>query len=407
FELAMVFLVMCLRDYLKENGKIAFVLPYSLLTGDQNQWLRTPTNLKAFKMYPLLVYDLKEVSPLFNQASCVLVVEKKEHRDSLESIPSLVFSGRLPRRNASLAEAERYLQEDKKELYVTQGRIVYWTYKKDELISSHYLNVFRRRAEIHSHSFWFIERLEVPMGQSFTEGIYVRSKNEGDEKLTVELRGHLPERFFFKTLLSKRMYPFGWTQLDEVFLPLKVEDGKYKLLDYYELKPKGQDASNTFWEWLEKSIELTDNMKDWLSKAQKTWEKWRGEKAKQNNILDWLNYRHKLTDQPVEGGYLVLYTTSGTNPCACVIEKDKRFIADTTTYYALMRSKEEALYVASLLNSRVLANMISNNQARGAFGERHIHTLPLQYIPPFNPEDPLNLKLVEVAKKAHEKAGRP
>ncbi|MDW8096147.1 MAG: hypothetical protein RMI51_05035 [Aquificaceae bacterium] len=110
------------------------------------------------------------------------MAEKNEHRDSLESIPSLVFSGRLPRRNASLAEAERYLQEDKKELYVTQGRIVYWTYKKDELISSHYLNVFRRRAEIHSHSFWFIERLEVPMGQSFTEGIYVRSKNEGDEK---------------------------------------------------------------------------------------------------------------------------------------------------------------------------------------------------------------------------------
>ncbi|MDW8096148.1 MAG: hypothetical protein RMI51_05040 [Aquificaceae bacterium] len=123
--------------------------------------------------------------------------------------------------------------------------------------------------------------------------------------------------------------------------------------------------------------------------------------------MDWLNYRHKLTDQPVEGGYLVLYTTSGTNPCACVIEKDKRFIADTTTYYALMRSKEEALYVASLLNSRVLANMISNNQARGAFGERHIHTLPLQHIPPFNPQNPLHLKLVEVAKKAHEKAGRP
>ena len=125
------------------------------------------------------------------------------------------------------------------------------------------------------------------------------------------------------------------------------------------------------------------------------------------NVLDRINYRNDLTSQPVRGGYLVLYTTSGSNPCACVIENDERFVVDTKTYYALFESFEEALYVASFINSSILSQRIKNLQSQGLFGARDIHKLIVQQpIPKYDPENELHRKIVEVAKEAIEKANK-
>jgi len=348
---------------------------------------------------------------------------------------------------------------------------------------------------------WFVEREETPLGYS-KESVPVVSKNTGDEKLRTTLRGSVPERFFFKTLLSKRMYPFGFTEFDEVILPLEIvsssqeaienleerlkrakefikefEEGiddsadldamgalinlrcdaeqylksshispdakkkivnllrenkhlfdylnlelneeilsfdeveeseeiyKYRLLDYYDILEDFKSATERFYYWIEHTKKVPKNFKDWLINCQRVWEEWRGEKAQKMNIIDRLNYRNDLLSQPVKGGYLVLYTAGGSNPCACVVENEERLVVDHMTFYAHFNTYDEALYVASFINSSVLREMIREKQSRGLFGERHIHKLIVrQPIPKYDPEDPLHRKLVETARISTEKA---
>lgn len=52
-----------------------------------------------------------------------------------------------------------------------------------------------------------------------------------------------------------------------------------------------------------------------------------------------------------------------------------------------MPSEDEAMYLSGMLNCPLLNEIISAFQTQGAFGKRHVHTLPLSYIPRFDPND--------------------
>ena len=75
-DIAFIFLISCFLNYLKDNGTIAFVLPYSLISGDQNAWLRKRNHYEGKSLDILKIYDLKGVEPLFNVPSCVLIGKK-------------------------------------------------------------------------------------------------------------------------------------------------------------------------------------------------------------------------------------------------------------------------------------------------------------------------------------------
>ncbi len=408
-ELATLFLILSAYRYLKEGGEIVFVMPYSVLSGDQNEWLRKNNRYKDMTLEVYLLYDLKDIEPLFNQASCVVFARKEKTPKSLKKeIPAKVFLGRLPYRNANLGIAKEKLSVEEKKVLLVDG---YWTYEMRQHKESIYVERFKKGAELIPRPFWFVEVEETPLGRS-EESVPVVPKNLGDEKVKItgkELRGSVPERFFFKTLLSKRMYPFGWVDFDEVILPLEVEGDSYRLLDYYELvgKKKFSSASDRFRYWVENSTKLPRNFREWLVKAQEIWEHWRGEKAESANIIDWLNYRNKLTNQPVRGGYLVIYTAHGSNPCAVVVENDERFVVDHMTFYASFESYDEALFVSAFINSSVLLQKIREKQSQGLFGERHIHKLIVrQPIPEYDAGNSVHREIVEVSKEAVRKAQR-
>lgn len=403
FDIAVLFFVKCAETYLKDKGTIAFVLPYSVINGDQNSWFR---ELLRRDYTIQKVYDLSQVRPLFNQASCV-VVAKKEKTGAKTEIPAIVFKGSLKKRNSSLETALNELNTENKKFHVIKGRVEYWSYEKGKIARSKYVDEFKRGAEIAPHSFWFVEIKKAPLGYT-KYGVPVRSKTSGDEKVKIELEGFIPEDFFYKTILSRRMYPFGFVDFDTVILPIEIRDGKYKLLDYYE-KVRGKkfkSASERFWWWLENTERLHENLKEYLEKAQRAWEKHRKDKAHEYNILEWLDYRHNLTKQPVKGNYFVVYTTSGTHPCACIVEKEERLVMHTKTYYANFESFDEALYVCAFINSQVVSELIKPYQSKGLFGGRDIHKLPLEFIPEYDPNNEIHRKIVERAKLLYEKAKR-
>jgi len=252
-DIALIFLISCFLNYLKNDGIIAFVLPYSLISGDQNNWFRKRNYYEGKTLEILKIYDLKEVEPLFNVPSCVLIGRKVSKVMELKKeIPAVKFKGKLPKKNVLLKDAQKYLNEEERTLYLVElNNKSYLVYNPSDYTENVYADTFKEGATIVPRSFWFVEREVSRLGASKTS-VPIVSKDTGDEKLKVLLRGSVPEIFFFKTLLSKRMYPFGWTYFDEVVLPLEISD-TYRLLDYFEITQgkEFKDASERFRYWIE------------------------------------------------------------------------------------------------------------------------------------------------------------
>ena len=72
-EIAAIFLSYCSSYFLKENGKIALVLPRSFFNAEQHDNTRSG-RAKGFRLTD--IWDLSSVSPLFRIPSCALFAEK-------------------------------------------------------------------------------------------------------------------------------------------------------------------------------------------------------------------------------------------------------------------------------------------------------------------------------------------
>jgi len=83
-------------------------------------------------------------------------------------------------------------------------------------------------------------------------------------------------------------------------------------------------------------------------------------------------------------------------------------IVESTLYHYETISADEAFYLASLLNSSILDELIKPMQSKGEFGERDIHKKPLEYpIPRYRPEDPVHKNCPSWAGKPPEsRSGR-
>jgi len=128
----------------------------------------------------------------------------------------------------------------------------------------------------------------------------------------------------------------------------------------------------------------------------------------------WINYNSKITKQNLNSNFKVLYIASGTYLTSCIINQHEKFefrvngssfvtehfIADVATYYYDTDSEDEANYLCSILNSKILDDLIKPEQSKGSFGPRNIHKLPLTFdIPKFDPSNDHHIKLLEIAKK--------
>jgi hypothetical protein len=115
-----------------------------------------------------------------------------------------------------------------------------------------------------------------------------------------------------------------------------------------------------------------------------------------------INYQNTLINQFPLPERRVVYTTSGTNLTAAVVESE-RSIVESNLYWAACPSLIEADYLSAILNSNVANDGVKPMQAKGNFGPRHFHLhiwkLPF---PQFIPENNLHLKISGLGKSARE-----
>ena len=101
----------------------------------------------------------------------------------------------------------------------------------------------------------------------------------------------------------------------------------------------------------------------------------------------------------------IIYNQSGAPTAALV--SDSATIVDYTLYWVTCRSRHEAQYLLSIINSDILADAVRPLMAKGQFGARHLqkHLWKLP-IPEFDPANPLHAEVSDAGKAAAKGAAR-
>ena len=115
--------------------------------------------------------------------------------------------------------------------------------------------------------------------------------------------------------------------------------------------------------------------------------------------------RRKLTRQTFGSeGYLVVAGAGGKYICAaCVsLEEGSDLVVDQTLYWQVLTDAGEAWYRVGMLNSHAMTEAITPFNPKGAFGERHIHSLPYRLMPPYDPAINEHSRIPQLAQRASE-----
>lgn len=406
-ELATLFFVRTADLYLKKGGTIGFVLPRSVFTSDQHYNFRRSYFSLALGFEE--VWDLEQVQPLFNVPACVFFA--KRGTDTVHPLSCRVFTGRLERKNSSAHEAEQALTAAAQKLFITQiGKRSFFADSRGKptgALRSFYQPLFRQGATIVPRSLWFVEAMAHSRFGFDPSAPYVQTAERAQKEAKpayrgLRLQGNIEKEFLYATLLSTDIVPFGHLDFRLVVLPILPSGKHFRMLTAAETRSLGFFS-----------------LANWLERSQSEWNERRGEKAESMNVHEWLDYRRKLSAQE-RAQYRVLYPTSATYLCSCVVEnkpitfevegqsiKAQEFIVDYVTYYCVTDSKEEAYYLVATLNSPTVDELLKPMQSRGLWGPRHICKKVLEIpIPQFDPSDDNHQALSQLGEQCTQKIER-
>ena len=398
-ELATLFFEHCRLAYLKPEGTIAFVMPRSAITGAKQH--------RAFQQRGFShILDLKDVAPLFNVETCVMIREDDEVYTS--AIPTTHFSGRLPAHECSFKEAENVLASDEITTnFAEQGAIA----------SPYYFPKMIDGANLYPRNLAFVTSAQpdlTPGHVSYTA--IMRTDPEADTEAKapwkgLKLEGHIDDDFLYATLLSKHLAPFGVSKLHLVALPVKV--GRPQQVTSLPGETAEQRFIPMSLDEIRSTILLLRSVSDWFEPTEQLWQKYKKTTTKET-LAQWFNYQNKLTAQSAAPGYLALYGATGSNLAASVIDthslpvingaQPQAFVVDHKTYWYRSTSENEAHFLVALLNAPCVDAAIKIHQTRGLFGARDIHRRPFEVcaIPRFDELDSDHQQLAALSKAAHE-----
>lgn len=239
-ELATLFFAFCADRFLNVAGRLAFVMPRSILTGAKQH----REFARRYLYQSERVIDCERVEPLFNVPTCAVVWRKRSNtiHDGTAASPSyqiVYLEGKLPRKNASLAEAnERLSRESKSPLVSPAGR------------KSPYLPGIVQGASLVPRSLWFVatpataRAIDRRRPQLQTDPAVERQAKLPWKR--VQLSGSVETEYLFATLLSDHMLPFGSRRLSLVALPLgQAPTGRFVAdTTTYRLEMKAADEAH-------------------------------------------------------------------------------------------------------------------------------------------------------------------
>lgn len=387
-ELATLFFAETATRYLKDKGTIAFVMPRSIMIHKQHE------EFLKFRFGPVgarcdRLIDLEDVRPLFSVPACVLFATKGE--PTSYPVPRIMFSGLLPRKNASWQEAKPRLKVSK----------TTWAPAKMAEKSPYYED-FRQGATIVPRRCWFVRVVVDPNLGFDTSAPLVESDASLPTKKPwhdVFLHGQVEAQFLYGTVISTDLLPFVLQRVRPVVLPVEIDyAGAPCLLNAVEAMKMGYP-----------------NLSAWLRQVEREW-KSRKTDASPGEITEYIDYLGKLTAQfPQTRRYVVVYASAAREMVAAVVDTRPGFklpvngsevnlaglAAEHQVYWFATDNRDEAHYLCGWLNSGAVDEAVRPRELWGKHRERHLEKRPLELpLPRFSSQNSDHAEMAELARKA-------
>jgi len=390
-EMATLFYTRCNELYLKKRGETAFVMPRSIFSADQHSNFRNG-NFKRVRFGFDEIWDLDNVKPLFRVPSCVVFAKKS--KKTRFPIKAKIFKGKLTTKNESYKIAFPKMSIEGCRLFLSRiGKRDFLFNEKIEFVKeSHYYKKFYRGAEIIPQAFWLVEIQEMELGYDATkpyvktQSSVLRTAKKPWNDFTFE--GNIESKFLYEVITCSYLFPFSY-RTSLAVLPVKPTRSGFTFVR--------ADLARGSCPFLAK----------WLEKAERLWTEKRKEKKK-FDIYQWIDYNKKLTRQNPKKRYKVVYNETGKDVVATVVRVEKHkngiILAKATIYYET-DNKEEAYFLASLLNSPRINQLIKPMQAKGLWGERGVEKKLLEIpFPRFNGKKKHHRRLAQLGLQSSKKA---
>ncbi len=212
-EIASIFMAHAASYFLKDKGKLAFVLPRSFISAEHHDNSRTG---KAYGYKIESIWDLEKVIPLFNVPSCVFFVseEKVLRMFPKSGITGLNFSGRIKKQNSTWDEVSTTLKTDERKWYLSKlGKSSALTNQQIAFStnSNFYKKHFKQGATIVPRNFYFI-KVESEIPPDWNDriiSIVSHPENDKDAKKPwkgLHIKGQVNTSYLFLHRYSKKYH---------------------------------------------------------------------------------------------------------------------------------------------------------------------------------------------------------
>lgn len=385
-EIATVFALRCIDKYLNENGVVSFIMPGTIISGDQHFLFRKRNFNKIVNAsFEELWYIPNNINP-FNVKSCVIFMRKNKKCNF------------KMRRLESLSNWEDVQSNDINLLVVNNKNT--WTTNDGKYIDidNYYAEKFKQGADLMPRTAVFIqsdnpiEEYECDDELAIHTDDYALNNKNGKKLKNKLFMGLIRKKYVYTTTISEMLLPYYICNYSpKIALPIEIPT------DNNELE-KIRFVSN-----MEMIVEGDKSSAEWFTQFDEL------EEFSKKDFRSFLNVRNKLLDQSYfKAKYIVHMGASGKYPCAAVQDissSELKFIADQTTYVAEIYDEYEAYYIVGMLNSGYISKSIEDFQAEGAFDRRHIHKIPFVFIPQYDCDNKKHVKIAQLSKELSEKIG--
>lgn len=367
-EMATVFLVRSMEHYLADGGHVACVLPDTIRNGTQhNRFRLRVSGFGGQADFQLRLDEMWSVRKGTFKNRAVVIVGSKAAPSELTRIPGHMVPG-------APEDAPHFVQS---------GDRLVWSHSENaEGVVDPYRPGFALQgADIMPRRLVFFDT-EMASGRRAT--ISAIRRGSPDWFLVSAAKKHtefevtqraIPARFVHSVYLSKHLAPFVLAPPSQAVLPVLYRGLEWDPATHVDISINSQ-AEAHFSDVLH--VSDFDSIIDWWDSG--------------------LDMRHKLSHQShISGSWIVVYGAGGGIPAAAHFYADESppAIIDQTLYWADCGSEEEALYFAGMLNSPALLERIDGYIPAGAFGDRHLHTLPARAVPEFDPANMQHIAVVD------------
>ncbi len=381
-DLSGYFFSRCVELYLRDGGKIAFVMPYAAMNRAQFAGFRTgkwPIKVQRrvqgiveCRFEDAWTFD-ENVQPLFPVPSCVLFAT---HR-AAGHLPATVtsFRGRLKNRDATAAEAQGQLKQV----------LAPWPEAPKMAGGSVYRERFRNGASMFPRMLCMVERVTASGPGSSAAAPLVRSRKNRLEK--PPWRNLQPLQMPVESAALRPLY------LGESIAPFRLLDPALCISPWAGNKVVDSNGAG---------LAGLPKLSAWLGRAEDFWQQHSSGKL---TLLDRFDFHHELRAQFPMAPLRVLYSKAGSLPAAAILQSDDALV-DHTAYWAAADTRAEAAFLVTVLNSETARVRVQHLQARGQWGARHFDKVMFELpIPSFDPADGLHQDIADAGVQAEAVSG--